>query len=509
MNIVIVGGGTAGWLTALYAKKIYSESNIILIESEDYGILGAGEGTTPNFISFLNFLEISVNDLIKNCNSTIKNGIKFTNWSTKQKSYFHPFFSSSIASNDYNFQLNSNYEENDTSFSHYCASLKNHKLNNYSFVQKISNELKVPFIKNKNTNQLDQFADFSIHFDAKLLAKHLKYIGEQRGIIRKEGIVEKIFNDSKGFIYKIKTNKESILCDFIFDCSGFKKLIIGNHYKGVWKSHSNSLPTKKAIPFFLKMDKEIPPYTEAIAMNYGWMWKIPLQNRYGCGYVFDSDFISNEDAIKEIENYLGFEPEYPRKEKGAFDFSAGFFENIWIKNCLAVGLSAGFIEPLEATSIMQTIIILQRFMSNKENINSKNEIIKKQFNNICLKETNEIVDFLYLHYTTNKKNTEFWKNFTKNNLMPVNINYLFNTCKDKPLSNNFDLLNYKIFPIPSYYYVLIGNDILTYKDMKKNAKHILNKIKLSNYDFILEQQTKIIPNLLTHNQFIDIIVKEK
>ena len=134
--------------------------------------------------------------------------------------------------------------------------------------------------------------------------------------------------------------------------------------------------SKKAIPFFLEMDKEIPPYTEAIAMDYGWMWKIPTQDRYGCGYVYDSNYISDDDAIKEIENYLGFEPQYPRKEKGAFSFSAGCFEDIWIKNCLSVGLSAGFLEPLEATSIMQTIFALKRFMSDKQNLYTNDRIRK-------------------------------------------------------------------------------------------------------------------------------------
>jgi tryptophan halogenase len=254
------------------------------------------------------------------------------------------------------------------------------------------------------------------------------------------------------------------------------------------------------------MDKQIPPYTEAIAMDYGWIWKIPLQNRYGCGYVFDSNYISDENAIKEIENFLGFEPQYPRKKAGAFNFSAGCFEDIWINNCLAVGLSSGFLEPLEATSIMQSIIVLQRFMSDKQNLQTKNNFIKKKFNEIYLNETKEIVGFLYLHYTTNKDNTVFWKNFNKNNKMPEDISYILNICKDITLNENFNLFN-KIFPISSFNYILIGNKIINNEMMKKNSIFVLDDIKIQNYENILNNQKILIPKFLTHNDFIDIIVK--
>jgi tryptophan halogenase len=509
VNIVVIGGGTVGWLTALYAKKIHGEHKIILIESEDYGILGAGEGSTPTLIDFLNFLEIPFQDLIKECKSTIKNGVKFTNWSKDKGSYIHPFFSKNNASNDYNFHLDSHYKENDNSFSHYCASLKNHNLEDYSLMEKISNKNLVPFIENNEDKTISQLAYMSIHFDAKLLAGYLRIIGEKRGIIRKEGIVDKIFNDKDGYISKIKTEKEEIGCDFIFDCSGFKRLVIGNHYKSKWKSYSDQLPTKKAIPFFLEIDKEIPPYTEAIAMDYGWMWKIPLQHRYGCGYVFDSNYISEEDAIKEIENYLGFEPNYPRKLKNAFNFSAGSYEEIWIKNSLAVGLSSGFVEPLEATSIMQAIFVLQRFMSNKTNLDTKNNFIKERFNELSLNETQQVVDFLYLHYITNKNNTDFWKNFSKNNKMPKNINYILNVLKDKSLYNDFDFYSNKFITVFSYFYILIGQKILNKEHMKKHAKFLLDDVKKQDYEHILNNQKKLIPKLLTHNSFIDIIKNGK
>jgi hypothetical protein len=207
----------------------------------------------------------------------------------------------------------------------------------------------------------------------------------------------------------------------------------------------------------------------------------------------------------EIENFLGFEPEYPRKKGYAFDFSAGCFEKVWIKNCLSVGISAGFVEPLEATSIMQTILTLQRFMTDKQNLYTKNNSIKQKFNDIYLNETEEIVDFLYLHYTTNKNNTEFWKNFTTNNKMSQRILYVLEVFKDKVLVDNFDLLRNKVFSSKNYHYILIGNKLLDSDTMKKNAKFILNDIKKQDYKNILNNQDATIPILLTHNDFIDIL----
>jgi tryptophan halogenase len=503
MNIIIVGGGTAGWLTALYAKKTYPNENIILIESEEIGILGAGEGSTPHLIGLFDFLEIPFSSLVKNCNATVKNGIKFTNWSNESDYFFHPFASNSTASNDYNFSLNK-YLEQDTGFSHIVSSKFKHTLNDYSFVQKISNNFLVPFVKNNEQLVLnpilkfDNVANWSLHFDARTLAQYLRKIGELRGILRIEGIVNKIETDENGYINKLLVNNKYIDIDFVFDCTGFKRLIIGNFYNAKWKSHSNHLPAKKAIPFFLPVEKEIPPYTEAIAMNYGWMWKIPLQHRYGCGYVFDSDFISDDEAKKEIDNYLGFEVESPK----TFSFNAGCYEKVWIKNCLALGLSSGFIEPLEATSLWQLEDTLKLFFSLSNNILNKNKSSKNFLNNIYLKQTEEVVDFLYLHYITNKQNTIFWKNFTKNNKIPYFIDNVFKILKNKPIES-LDFYNrLGNFHIPNYFYVLIGNKIITEVDLKKYLS-LMKQDKTDQYLNILDNQEKIISKCVSHNNFLN------
>jgi tryptophan halogenase len=500
MNIVVVGGGTAGYITALYAKKAYPNFDITLIESEEIGILGAGEGSTPHFIELFDFLEIPFSDLVKNCNATVKNGIKFTNWSNNNEYFFHPFSSQSLASNDCNYLIDS-YLEQDTGFSHIYSSQFDHKLDDYAFVQKISNDFFVPFIKNNNVyvnnviKKFDHFANWSLHFDARTLAKYLRKIAELRSIVRIEGIVKKIETDENGYINKLLVNDKYIDVDFVFDCSGFKRLIIGNFYKSKWKSHSDHLPAKKAIPFFLPIEKEIPPYTEAIAMDYGWMWKIPLQHRYGCGYVFDSDFISDQDAKKEIDEYLGFEVESPK----TFFFNAGFYKEILINNCLAVGLSSGFLEPLEATSMWQMSIVLKIFFS-MNGVVENNYINRNKINNLYKKDVEEIVDLLYLHYITYKKNTIFWKYFIKNNKMTPFIENILQIIKERNLKK-IDFNDKNMYTFMSYFYILIGNKIIEKKHLQKYLS--LMKIDHSQeYLDILKNQKKLIPNLINHKNFL-------
>jgi len=505
MKIVVVGGGTAGWITALYAKKVFPNSSITLIESEKIGILGAGEGSVPEIVSLFDFLEIPFSDLVINCSSTIKNGIKFSNWQ-KNKSFFHPFDSKCKASNDSNFSYDSKVESN-TSFSHFYAAEKNQTFNDYVFMQKLSNSNKVPFIKN-NKNSLenkilnfDQIGGWSFHFDAVVLANYLKNIGVLRGIKRVEGLVEKINANQDGHIETILVNSKEICVDFIFDCTGFQRLIIGKFYKSKWKSYSHILPAKKAIPFFLPQEKEIPPYTESTAMNFGWEWKIPLQHRNGCGYVFDSDFLSDEEAKKEIEKRHNIDLEI----KKIFSFSPGCYEEVWIKNCLAVGLSSNFLEPLEATSIWQSYRLLNRFFTVSNNIFSKDEKTKKHFNNYYIKETEEIVDFLYLHYVTKKKETNFWKDFTKNNTMPDFVSYILEVSKNRPISESLDFYNrLKIFNFYSYYYILIGNNIISKNQLKKQFEKT-NKNKIEEYTSIVSNQQFFVENSENHTNFLTIL----
>ncbi len=504
-NIVVVGGGTAGWITALYAKKHFPSDNVTVVESSEIGILGAGEGSTPQLIDVLDFLEIPLSTFIEKTKTTIKNGIKFTNWSQNTPYYYHGFGISDNIVNDFNINSTlSPFAFPKISISRLLNISKENNLDDYDILQIASDNNKVLFQHNRGINQnkildFDQLGKFSIHFDARSFAEMLSEIGISRGINQIDAIVNKINSSSDGSIESIDLdNSQNIATDFIFDCTGFARLFIGKHFNENWISYSKHLPAKKAIPFFLDIDKDnIPPYTESIAMNYGWMWKIPLQHRYGCGYVYDSDFISDEDAKKEIERYLGFIPNYPRENP--FNFNPGSFENIRIKNCLAVGLSSNFIEPLEATSIFNSIYVLDIFFQNKNNIFNNDEKITKRFNEQSLEYSKNIMNFIYLHYITNKTNTDFWFNFTKNNVIPEkleNIIYIMNNgiLKDEDVGNSFSS--------SSYYTVANGNEVLNLQ----NIKNICNINNFNIFDNFIQIDSQLKKDrkkfLMSHSNFL-------
>jgi tryptophan halogenase len=421
-NIVILGGGTAGWLTALYVERVIPDATITLIESDEIGILGAGEGSTPHLINFLDFVGIPASKLVKEADATVKNGIKFTNWKNDNSFYYHGFY----VFNRLDFDGCNIHERALSINSAFTSSIAlGDSIEDFSFTSKVSEENKALFVYKAQTTfdpldnilKYDGVGMFSLHFNASMLAESLRTVALSRGVIRVEGIVDSIKENKNGDVSEVGVGKKKIPVDFLFDCSGFAKVVIGKHYKSKWKSHSDKLPVDSALPFFIPIDKEdpIPAYTESIAMKYGWMWKIPTKERFGCGYVFDSSLISEEEAKKEIEEYLGYEPIYPRKEKGVFKFSAGYFETPWVNNCVAVGLSSGFIEPLEATSIWVTLQSLQNVLSNVEAMASLDPRHAKHFNKKFCSMSDAVVDFVYFHYMSGRTDTEFWKKFTVDN----------------------------------------------------------------------------------------------
>lgn len=406
-KIAVVGGGTAGWLTALWVKHKLKDVEVTLVESSEIGIIGAGEGSTPHLVSFLNEIDIPITDIFKKASGTIKNGILFTNWNKDGDSYFHPF-------HDEGQLLKNQYQAGKR-----IAQGKN--LNNLvpSFFLIKEKKAKLFFIPEQNAFIEMPPSGIALHFNAKELAEYLKEIGKSRGVRVIDARVREIVGSNEHIKKIILDNGEVLDTDFIFDCSGLHRLIIGKYFNSEWVGLQDNIPNDTAIPFFLPMEQDgIPPYTEAIAMDYGWVWKIPVRNRYGCGYVFDSKKISEEDAKKEIISKFG-DNTFPK----VFKFSAGYYKEIWKGNCLAVGLASGFIEPLEATSIWNTITILEQFINNLPGIfcEENSKYYRSALNDAVVALNEDIAAFIYFHYCTDKKNTPYWENFREENTPPRNF----------------------------------------------------------------------------------------
>jgi tryptophan halogenase len=329
-------------------------------------------------------------------------------------------------------------------------------------------------------------------------ANFLSSIGTERGIKQVDGILTNIVADEYGNITNIEINNyENIKTDFVFDCTGFNRMIIGKFYKSEWVSSSKHLPIKKALPFFLenKDEKNIKPYSEAIAMDYGWMWRIPLQHRTGSGYAFDSDRISIDDAKIEVEKKLGQEV-FPPK---IFSFDPGYFKEIWINNCLAVGLSTGFMEPMEATSIWQAISELQIFFTQRQLIFDRNKKYIDMFNKRFEDDVKDVIDFIYFHYLTDKTDNDFWLNFEKNNLMPDGLKEKIFLLQEGVL---VDYYCKNMFGSNNYYAVAMGNNILN----KKNIKEIYDKNYLFELDSLNKEKNymkkQVSETMIDHYEFL-------
>jgi tryptophan halogenase len=415
MKFIVVGGGTSGWLTALFTRKIFPDAEIKVIASSEIGILGAGEGSTPQFPQFLKRIDISPSDIIKNAKGTLKNGIKFTNWNGDGEHYYHGFQDNL----DYLKKTNYNYR------AEYLNKIKNNKcLDDLHLTPYISEQKQVKYRKDTN----EPVGQDSLHFDANLLAKYLQSVAFQRNIELIDDEVVGINTHEDNYIKSLTLkNKGEETLDFVFDCTGFRRLIIGDFYKTKWNSYKDKLPMNRAMPFFIQNEGEqLPPYTESIAMKYGWIWKIPVQGRYGCGYVFDSSFASDEEILQEIRDMFGDDVVSPR----TFSFDAGYYDKVCVNNCIAVGLSSGFVEPLEATSIWVQIVALTQFEFSRNEILTRNQKYIDNYNQTLKSINQSVLNFIYFHYLTPRNDSNFWKTFREKNQVLPFIEKLSEICEE-------------------------------------------------------------------------------
>jgi tryptophan halogenase len=404
MKIAILGGGTAGWLTALFLCKKHKSHEIIVVDSEKIGVIGVGESTTGIFTNIISGsnehtnLNCNIEEFIKETGATLKYSIKHKGW-TKDK---NSFYQGPI--DGWGFTA-------DPPESFFLHALSNSKTSE----ELISCTQMGVYLNTKKSNFSKEgyFRDNShaMHIDAFLAGQYFKKkCLDEKNLTHYDKEVVDVELDEKGYVSNLLcSDGGKISADFFIDCSGFNKIII-NKLDSKWKSYRDNLPVKAAIPFHLKYQEgEMPkPWTTAWAQSSGWMWQIPLLDRLGCGYVFDDDFITPEQAQEEIETVLNREIEPARVIK----FNSGRQESSWIKNCLAIGLSSAFLEPLEATSIHSTLCQIKWFTDeflqttfehtvNPGSIELYNSRVRRLFD--------DTRDFLVMHYMGGRTDSEFWR----------------------------------------------------------------------------------------------------
>lgn len=397
-KIVIVGGGTAGWMTAAALSKLLenSECSITLVESEQIGTVGVGEATLPHLRFFNQRLGIAEPEFMREVNATYKIGIEFNNWGQQGDSYIHPF-------GDYGSPING------IPFHHYWMHAKRNGLNNplsdYSLPIEMCKHNKFAFPAQDDS--LDSTFSFAYHIDAGLYAKFLRRFSEKLGVVRKEGKIIKVNQDGEsGFVSSVETDSgDTIDGDLFIDCSGFRGLLIEQTLETGYEHWNHWLPCDRAVAIPCKSTEKAIPYTRATADKAGWRWRIPLQHRVGNGHVYCSDFMSDHEAEASLRAGLDGEAE---AEPNFLRFNTGRRKKMWNKNVVAIGLSAGFLEPLESTGIhliQLGIMKLMEFFPNRQ----MDASYSNEFNRVMQMEIERVKDFLILHYNATERNdTEFW-----------------------------------------------------------------------------------------------------
>ena len=404
MRIGILGSGTAGFVTALILKNTYPNYTIDIISSSDIGIIGVGEGSTEHWAKFIDYCGIHPHEIVKHCGSTFKSGIMFKGWGSKD--YLQGVEGSILGAH------------NETPMMY--AKLIGEDCDPIDLVSHTTWHSQVPFNKFIDISP-DEMPVTQYHFNTRELNLFLSYKCAEAGIAQYDDKITNIHQNEDGITKLVGENAE-YKYDFYVDCSGFARLLIGK-LGAEWQSYSKYLKMKRAIVFPTGDEEEYPYWTLAQAMNYGWMFRIPVWGRKGNGYIFDSDYITDEQAKAEVEEYLGHEIEIAK----TISFDPGALDNTWIKNVCAIGLSASFVEPLEAssigTSIQQAFLLASRLHGyNQASIEKYNQEVNAILDNIR--------DFVLLHYLTDRDDTDFWRD-ARNVELPKSLEHNLKIWKNK------------------------------------------------------------------------------
>jgi tryptophan 7-halogenase len=397
-NIVIVGGGTAGWMAAAALSKVlHSKYPIRVIESDEIGTVGVGEATIPMIQLFNKVLEIDENEFVRETQATFKLGIEFVNWGRLGDSYIHGFgkIGQDLWTVDFYQYWLKMYQAGN------APDIENYSINRMA--ARAGKFMRAaPDMPNSPLAEIAH----AFHFDAGLFAKYLRKYSEARGVTRSEGkIKQTLLREADGFIEAVVLeNGEKISGDLFIDCSGFRGLLIEEALHTGYEDWTHWLPCDRAYAVPCESAHSIIPYTRATARKSGWQWRIPL-HRIGNGHVYSSKFISDDEAAAILlANLDGKALSEPRQLK----FITGKRKKTWNKNCVAMGLASGFLEPLESTSIhliQSTISRLIKFFPDKQ----FNQVDIDEFNNQADFEMEKIRDFIILHYKLTERNdTPFW-----------------------------------------------------------------------------------------------------
>lgn len=478
MKILVVGGGTAGLVAATILKKALN-SQVDIVRSKDIGIVGVGEGSTEHFRDFLEFIGVSHYDVIKNANATFKSGIMFENWNDRP--YLHSVHDT----------FNVKFGEYPYVYAHQIAN-GSHHISPDSIWQ---NQVNSWFI-----NRPEHYAFYQMHFNTHMLNSFLTDVAEKMGCNVFDDMVTDISFNESGYIDKIIGEKKEYDYDFYVDATGFKRLLIGK-MGAEWESFSKYLKMNSAITFQSPNDGDnFNLWTLARGMDAGWMFRLPTWDHYGNGYIYNDQYIDEEQARQEISRYMGYEVEVGKR----FSFDPGHLKEPWIKNCVAIGLTSAFVEPLEATSIGTSI--LQSFLLMHRILGYDQKSIK-EYNRSFTSIMNNVRDFIALHYITNRADTAFWID-NQNNEIPSSLGEKLEHWRNHmPIIEDFqDESRYHFFASPNYVMVLEGLDLFNRESIRKEYLSLSPSIQKQAAE-IIKNEAEFTSSLkkISHKKYIQYI----
>jgi len=439
LKVVIAGGGTAGWLAAAaLTRQLAGFLDITLIESEEIGTVGVGESTIPPMKTFHRMLRIDEQEFMKATHATFKLGIQFENWKTEGDRYFHSFGTvgkGTLITEFIHFWLRGRELGIASDFGDYCLEYK-------------------AALEGRCSIYCEQKINHAFHLDSGLYAGFLRAIAEPYGMKREEGKIVQVAQDpTTGFITSIKLDSgKEVNGDFFIDCTGFRGLLIEHTLHAGYEDWSHWLPCDKAVVVQTESVGPAMPYTRVVAHKAGWRWRIPLQHRVGNGVVYCNRYMSDDEATSKL---LADVEGRPITEPRIIPFRAGKRRKNWSKNCVAIGLASGFLEPLESTSIHLVMTALTRILQLFPQQNIPASAIE-EYNNQAASEIEKIRDFIILHYKlTERDDSPFWRH-CKNMEIPESLSHRIKLFKE--IGRSFQTEG-ELFRLDSWTQVMMGQGL--------------------------------------------------
>lgn len=499
-HIVIIGGGSAGWLSAgLLAAEHREHLKITVIESPQVASIGVGEGTWPSMRNTLQRIGINENDFIASCDVSFKQGSQFINWcdNTPDDNYYHPFMTPEGYGH---IDLHAAWQQQQPNRP--FSSFVNHQSD-------ICQAGLAP--KQQSTPPFAAVTNYGYHLDAtKFSALLSKHCIEQLQVEHISAHIISINNDVDGYIKAITTQSQAIIeGDLFIDCSGMSGLLIEKHYAIKMQSQQHILFNDRALAVqvpYNDLNDPIATTTLSTAQPAGWIWDIGLPNRRGTGYVYASKYCSEQEAKATLTQYLA---DSIGKEKAneltfkSISFEPGYREKFWHKNCLAIGMSSGFIEPLEASALAMVELSISMLSEQLPRNRAHMEILAQRFNSRFEYRWQRVIEFLKLHYVLSQRQDScYWQDNRTEQSIPPRLHELLTLWQTQPPSRYDFIENEEIFPSASYQYILYGMGFETKPQPMNSKTQQLSCALVKNNNSKIEQCIAGLPNNRTLIQSI-------